>query len=461
MNFDELMRKKLSEKEFPFKDAYWEAAQQKIAKHQAGTKRRKLAGLLLLLLIISSGSGIFLWNYFVSEKQEIVQPLPADKTQIKGSLPEPKAPETILQKVEDNQPATPLKEKIKIPKEVTPEKNLSQKTITNDLNGKTAETPKKLTAQSALDAPVQEMGKSKMDETGSTRHDAHLSQTSMLKTDDSPPPPLLSLNELMANPPESIAEDEDDFSRKVPLTSSYMPTIPSFFIQQKQPAITLKEAGEIKQRYKRVFSPWERFKWEYFVVAGLDVATHFANDAGMNGLVYNPFGGVGITYNLNNRVGFSGSVNYMTRNGVNRKASSTSTSYGFGFQSEIFSVKPVQLHYLSVPLSVNYQLGNRHTFSVGLEVSALLNVKSFVTIEDQDNFETTLRESRREFGYVDGFGTVDVQTHVGYYFGIASWLQLGVLYRQGLMDITDDAYFNYESTDRNSRLSVLLKYNIR
>jgi opacity protein-like surface antigen len=197
----------------------------------------------------------------------------------------------------------------------------------------------------------------------------------------------------------------------------------------------------------------------FFAFAGNSFLTGYGSYK--RDLFFNPEVGVGYEEVLAEHWSANVSLAYFMINGVRHSADFTSTQLDFGFNSTVTTVSTLKLHYGYIPVKFNYDLNRRTSFSLGAGVSYLINSQSLITVKEVDNFDENEVDRRREWGYVGGYRTISGSLLAGYEFRLTENMTFDLDYQYGLQKITLENIYGQISEDRNSRLRVMLKYNIK
>ncbi len=214
---------------------------------------------------------------------------------------------------------------------------------------------------------------------------------------------------------------------------------------------------------------------------GLAAATFFSIDGGINGQLgwKNNTGasegqgitavlGLGVTHAFNQTWSVYTGVQY---NGISNlkggEVNTVTTSYGFGSITTILTIKPSYLHYIAVPLFVQFHLNDKNAVMLGGSLSYLLNAKTKTEANTSRVAPTTAfpdSVSTMQLNdanyYSKPYNPYDATFSVGYRRKISSRFSIAAIANFGLMNIKKDAFFRQNKFERNSGLKVVLSYNI-
>jgi hypothetical protein len=211
---------------------------------------------------------------------------------------------------------------------------------------------------------------------------------------------------------------------------------------------------------------------------GLASATFLSVDAGINGQLgwknqeviegrgITPVLGLGITHAFNQTWSFSSGIQY---NGIwylkGDKKTAKATTYDFGSTTIITTTKPRLLHYVAVPLTIQYHFNDKNAILAGGSFSYLLNAKSKVE-------ESTTRVGPAATSTISAdnssnsdynkktFNPFDAAFGIGYRRKISAHFSITGTANFGLLDIKQNSFFMKNTFERNSGLKVILSYTI-
>jgi hypothetical protein len=213
---------------------------------------------------------------------------------------------------------------------------------------------------------------------------------------------------------------------------------------------------------------------------GLTSATFLMVDAGINGQFgwknneiiegrgITPVLGLGITHAFNQTWSLSSGIQY---NGIwylkgDAKTAKT-TIYDFGSTTTIITTtKPGFLHYIAVPLTIQYHFNDKNAILAGGSFSYLLNAKSKVeehitrvgpavasTPVSADNSSNSDYNTK-------AFNPFDAVIGVGYRRKISTRFLITGIANFGLLDVKQNSFSLKNTIERNSGLRVILSYTI-
>jgi hypothetical protein len=116
---------------------------------------------------------------------------------------------------------------------------------------------------------------------------------------------------------------------------------------------------------------------------------------------------------------------------------------------------------LRVPLSFNFKVSPKHSFSVGAYADAIVAVRleeqKTTTIFKQD----PKVENKSGLAPKNSFASFSGGAQLGYTYHYTEYLSIGVSYQYGMGDLSNDAHQNLSKHHQTSQTNLALKYSIR
>ena len=226
----------------------------------------------------------------------------------------------------------------------------------------------------------------------------------------------------------------------------------------------LKEQPKTKE-------PFMSKTFNLIMLAGLNMNKGFAGTvANEMKWGFAPYIGVGLEKPISNKITMSSHVGFTYFNGLNTHKTVSSNVYSFGLDSTAISVYYKKMLQLYLPISMYYQMMPKHYLMGSIGASYSMNVLStyeevkstsagFSSTLNKINTTYTSTTTKNQLGYQTGFNQLDIFLQVGYSYQVFknSMLQLGI--QQGLFDITKNTYFKNTIKNRQTRLSLGIKYS--
>lgn len=211
------------------------------------------------------------------------------------------------------------------------------------------------------------------------------------------------------------------------------------------------ELGRPKQDNQPLFS----------VEAGLNYMQGWQNQQGRDARGFNPLLGINVFNNVTSNISLSFGLYYSS---VSHLSYSSYTSrvvrLSFGEESDVTVFTPVKLHYVAVPLRINYNLTAKNTIGAGCNIAYLINVENEIEnykVKQGLKYNQTYQRTR---GYTEGFAKYDAQVSVFYKRTFCPKLAANIELFYGLTDIKENDFFGDGVFERNSGIKLTLVYNI-
>lgn len=170
--------------------------------------------------------------------------------------------------------------------------------------------------------------------------------------------------------------------------------------------------------------------------------------------------GLRYRYAINSRIHLQSGLLTDSRGGLALNKTFNSTQFGFGRNEAKTTLQPLSTHYLAVPVQLGYRIQKRHRLSIGLQAAYLLNVRSELQKEITDPFGDISQSTEKAWNYRQGFQKVDGGILLGYDFQFRP--QMGILLEayQGLIDVSDDDFWEVVRADKQRQLRLKIYWNL-
>jgi hypothetical protein len=175
----------------------------------------------------------------------------------------------------------------------------------------------------------------------------------------------------------------------------------------------------------------------------------------------NPLAGLRYDHQVSERFGLSAGVYYSRLGHMGQTTHiSTRTRLKFGEETDVTEISALQIHYLLLPLKLNYSLSRRDVLSVGYTLAYLLDVDSQVEQYTMKVNDPGTRVVSREKGYSSGFSPYDGQIALGYRRNFYSiWYVSGEFF-YGLRDLKNNEVYAIDKFERIYGLRLSLGINL-
>lgn len=197
----------------------------------------------------------------------------------------------------------------------------------------------------------------------------------------------------------------------------------------------------------------------FSIDAGGEYALGWMKAGGTQGNGISPVVGFSATHYFSTKLSVLLGLHYNSLGNINTLYSVNNSQYDFGAENNVTSVTVKTLYYLTVPLQVQYSINEKNIISAGINACYLINDNSDVVSYSQNYFGTSGYTSTTKMGYTDGINPWDAQLMLAYRRKINRFTISAEGY-YGLMDIENNSFFNNTVFERNSGLRLLLSYDI-
>lgn len=176
-----------------------------------------------------------------------------------------------------------------------------------------------------------------------------------------------------------------------------------------------------------------------------------------------PVIGISLIHYFNQKWSVNAGVQYSNIAYLKTNTFNSVTNYSFGVTTKTSIFKPYTLHYVGVPLYINYHITEKNAIFAGAGFSYLMNNKirvqsgqSYtVTPSYVQNISSSPNEIRNGF-----YNDFDVSISAGYRRKLNGHFSIAPVFYFGLTDIKKDSFFGLNQFERNSGLKVILSYSI-
>ena len=411
-NLDNFYNKKLQNREFEFKDSYWEDAEQLII---ADEKKRKgswyfwLLGLFLLLvtggIILSSNNtdqAPLNENNKTKQKSAIV---------IENSDSDPKNANLSLANV-------PSSIKKTVVQNETESQELNPKIDASDDLFKKQSASSKTNYPTTSPSKIIEIPENELKNAGSK------TKSIQVKENNSTVQPDGVMNE---NSIEKTIQKE-----RIKHVASLSPITTNLELLENPAYAELKKVKLPKEK-----------KFAFGITASGLIYPAVKNEKNWIGFS----AGALAKHHFTRKLALNAEILYTYRSGTfNISSSSTQTKFGFGKRVITYLHKPENLHFLELPIYVQYKVG-KHRFEAGGMAGYLFGVRG--RIEKQSSLYPWERSDENDFesenyasGWIakDGFNSLNVSGLIGYKYRLSDGFLIGLrgVYRFG--DLTQKSF---------------------
>lgn len=185
----------------------------------------------------------------------------------------------------------------------------------------------------------------------------------------------------------------------------------------------------------------------------------FSNNAGIFG--HNILNSIGLeyTYQLNEKMLIGSGLFYKSKSGNGLNHNYNEQQYGFGRTVTETEINVNSLHYIEIPLFIDFQFGHKHHVNAGASFGYLTGVRNRVGETKTETLEGTQTNFTTEWGMKEYFNSVDIGLKIGYEYEVTKNVKAGVNAQFGLLDATDNVKWQSSEKFNNQEVQFTLRYN--
>jgi hypothetical protein len=480
--FDDLLRSKLEERDFPFDETNWDKAEGMIERSE---KKRRYGFIALIFFAgILAGAGIMYPIMHTTNSSTITSTQSLTQTNVTSAQNQT----TVTQ-------AT-----------VTPSQQSSNEAVTTTTTSTSANTNSSSQQVASVDNSTTRQSSNVVPQvanvstSGTEKHNKHKHPAA--KTDSTtataydyvrPSSKKTTRRKVHYTQPEEnsitpIVSDNNNTSQTIakkdvsPTTNSVQPNAVNKTAEQNNNTTTVKDTTNKTQAVATTDSikkhdstttasavatnnqqqPVQTPKYThtlFSVDAGAGYSLGWMKEGATQGNGVSPVLGISVTHYFSTNISALIGLQYNSLTNINTLYSNTSQLYDFGAVSDVTSVTLKTLYYVALPIKFQYSINSNNMVSVGANILYLLNSNSNVVSYNQNYFGTSGYTSANKMGYMDGLNNLDAQITLAYRRKIQRFTATLEGY-YGLLDIEKNSFFNNNVFERNSGLRIMISYDI-
>jgi len=193
------------------------------------------------------------------------------------------------------------------------------------------------------------------------------------------------------------------------------------------------------------------------VIGGVNLAQGYAGGDASGSSNGNLFGGISYNYYLAPKWVIHADLLYQSRKGVETSKVLAAKTYHFGSARDVLTMHNKTMNYIELPISIGYRFARDWQVTAGTSINYLLACDNEVVHEHHGTFDSWTR-TENETSRPDGMQSIDVALSAGLAYEILPQLELGTRLNYGLIDVTDNEYYQQNTTDNNVQLRFHLAY---
>jgi hypothetical protein len=176
---------------------------------------------------------------------------------------------------------------------------------------------------------------------------------------------------------------------------------------------------------------------------------------------FNPVVGFNYYNYLTDKLAVSFGAQYTSVSHLNYTSVTSQTiRYNLGEENAVTVITPQKVHYLAIPVKLNYMINTSNAIGIGCNVAYMLTVDSK---EETYTERLNRRDDYKSFktsDYTEGFAAFDTQLSLFYRRKIYKNLSVNAEIIYGLTDIKNNSFFNSSVVERNKGIKLTLHYNL-
>jgi hypothetical protein len=138
----------------------------------------------------------------------------------------------------------------------------------------------------------------------------------------------------------------------------------------------------------------------------------------------------------------------------------TNTTYDFGYTSDVVQIKTNDLHYIAVPVFMQYNINKKNSIVFGATNYMLFTVSNNYSTYKESYGNKQNISSTKTFGYSAGFNPYDIGLLLGYKRKLFNNISIGLYMNYGLMNLKRKGYYTENSFNKNISGQVMLTYRL-
>ncbi len=198
-----------------------------------------------------------------------------------------------------------------------------------------------------------------------------------------------------------------------------------------------------------------------FLEAGANYVLGWKTNNQTEGTGFSPLAGLQYYHDVSKKIGLSVGIFYTNINHLSATShTSTTTRIKFGEETDVTVISALNIHYLLMPLKLNYALSRNDFIGLGYTVAYLLDAQSKVeTYSTGLNCSITPTVSR-SMGYTKGLNPFDGQLTFCYRRRLYKEIYLNGEFFYGLRDLKNNTIYNSEDFERAMGFRLSLGINL-
>jgi hypothetical protein len=184
-----------------------------------------------------------------------------------------------------------------------------------------------------------------------------------------------------------------------------------------------------------------------------------------------PYLAAGVEKQVSSKISINTHIGFTYHNALNTQYNFANPNYSFGRDSSLYLYNYKRLVQLQLPISLSYQLSQKHSLLTSIGLTYILNAigneteTRYSTIPAQTSVSkstvSSTLYSNKNVATKAGINPLNAFVQIGYGYKLNASIMLQAAFQLGLTDVTKNSYFNNLQKNNASRLSIGLKYNFK
>jgi hypothetical protein len=171
-------------------------------------------------------------------------------------------------------------------------------------------------------------------------------------------------------------------------------------------------------------------------------------------------GGLNYTHYFSKTIAASLGLGYSELNNLDKTYTSSTIQYDFGANTQVITVEPRMVYYLSVPLNFQYNIDSKDGVSLGFDYLIMLTTSSTLNSYNQTYFGVSPTATETENGYTQGFSNYDFQITISYTRMITKRLGICLEGYWGFISVENSSFPGNTQSEMNKGGRLVLSYQL-
>jgi len=196
------------------------------------------------------------------------------------------------------------------------------------------------------------------------------------------------------------------------------------------------------------------------VFAGGNYSFGWNDEGEKQGNGITPWAGFNFTHYFGNTLSIALGFGFSELNHLDQTYTNSLIQYDFGANATTTSISPQTVYYVDLPLKLQYTLGNKNIFGLGINYLLLMTTYSTLSTYQQTYFSETPGTSTKQLGYTQGFSNSDMQLTLSYTRMVAGRIGIGAEYYYDNNYLENNTVPGINQNAKNSGIRVFLTFQL-